>query len=71
MSLTKQNLIVNNTQLLHRLAFTTKEFVTIVHGYFYSYKTVITCSEPPSVERRVSFAVEIMTASGNWKHPLS
>ena len=37
---------------------------------FYSYRTARTCSEPRSVERRLSFAVEVMTTSGNWKHPL-
>ena len=25
--------------------------------------------EPHSVERRLSFAVEVATASGNWRHP--
>ena len=40
------------------------KFVTVVHGSF--YKTVRTCSEPRSVERRLSFAVEVTTASGNW-----
>ena len=37
---------------------------------FYSYKTARTCIEPRSVEGRLSFAVEVMTASGNYKHPL-
>ena len=37
---------------------------------FYSYRTARTCSEPRSVERRLSFSVEVTTASGNWKHPL-
>ena len=46
------------------------KFVTVVHGSFYSYKSVRTCSEQRSVERRLSFAVEVATASGNWKHPL-
>ena len=36
-------------------------------GTFYSYKTARTCIEPRSVERRLSFAVEV---TGNWKHPL-
>ena len=39
-------------------------------GTFYSYKTARTRIEPCSVERRLSFAVEVTTASGNWKHPL-
>ena len=37
---------------------------------FYSYRTARNFSEPRSVERRLSFAVEVTTASGNWKHPL-
>ena len=44
---------------------------TVVHGSFYSHKTARTFSESPSVERRLSFAVEVTTTSGNWKHPLS
>ena len=60
---------MNHTPLQHRLAFTT-EVVTVVHGSFYSYKTARTSSEPRSVEHRLSFDVEVMTASGNWKHPL-
>ena len=40
------------------------KFVTAVHGSF--YKTARTCSESRSVERRLSFAVEVTTASGNW-----
>ena len=39
-------------------------------GAFYSFRTARTCSEPSSVERRLSYALEVMTASGNWKHPL-
>ena len=27
--------------------------------------------EPRSVERRLSFTVEVTTASVNWKHPLT
>ena len=46
------------------------KFVTVVHSCFYSYKTARTCTEPRSVERRLSFDVEVTTASGNWKHPL-
>ena len=40
------------------------KFVTVVHDSF--YKTARTCSEPRSVERRLSFAIEVTTASGNW-----
>ena len=40
-----------------------QKFVTVVHGSF--YKTARTCSEPRSIERRLSIAVEV-TASGNW-----
>ena len=40
------------------------KYVTVVHGNF--YKTARTYSEPRSVERRLSFTVEVMTASGNW-----
>ena len=47
-----------------------QKFVVVVHGTFYSYKTARTCIEPRSVEHRLSFAVEVTTASGNWKHPL-
>ena len=39
-------------------------------GTFYSYKTARICIEPSSVERRLSFSVEVTTASGNWKLPL-
>ena len=56
-----------------------QKFVTVVHdifnlhfllGNFYSYKTARTCCETCSVELRLSFAVEVMTASENLKHPL-
>ena len=74
-SKTKQNLIVNHTQEQHNLTFATEVCYSCTRhfllGTFYSYKTVRTCSEPRSVERRLSFAVEVTTASGNWKHPLS
>ena len=40
------------------------KFITVVHGSF--YKIVRTCSEPRSIERWLSFAVEVTTASGNW-----
>ena len=49
------------------MALFTRRFLL---GTFYSYKTARTYSEPRSAERRVSFAVEVTTASGNWKHPL-
>ena len=49
------------------MALFTRRFLL---GTFYSYKTARTYSEPRSVERRLSFAVEVTTASGNWKHPL-
>ena len=35
------------------------KLVTVVHGSFYSYKTARTCSEPRSVEHRLSFTVEV------------
>ena len=38
---------------------------TLFHITFF-----LTCSEPHSVEHRLSFAVEVKTASANWKHPL-
>ena len=44
------------------------KFVTVVHGSFYSYITARTCSELHSGS--VGFAVEVMVALGNWKHPL-
>ena len=44
------------------------KFVTVIHGSF--YKTVRTCSEPRSVEHKLSFALEATTASGKWAHPL-
>ena len=46
------------------------KFVMVVHGSYYSYKTARSCSEPRSVERRLSFAIEVTEASGNWKHPV-
>ena len=46
------------------------KFVTVVHSSLYSHKTARTCSEPSLVERKLSFAVEAITASGNWKHLL-
>ena len=73
-SKTKQNLIVKHTQKHHNLTFVTVVCYCctrhILLGIFYSYRTVRTCSEPRWVERRLSFAVEVTTASGNWKHPL-
>ena len=48
-----------------------QKFVThFLLGTFYSYRTARTCSEPRTVQRRLSFAVEVTTTSGNWKHPL-
>ena len=41
------------------------KFVTVIYGSFYSYRTARACSEPCLVERRLSFAVEVTTASGN------
>ena len=40
------------------------KFVTVVHGSF--YKFLYSCSEPCSVQRRLSFIVEVTTASRNW-----
>ena len=60
-------MIVNLAQLQHRLTFATE---VDAHGCFHSYKSARTCSEPRSVECRLSFAVEVTTASGNWKHLL-
>ena len=45
-------------------------FVIGVHGSYCSYKTVRTFNELFLVERRLSFTVEVTTATGNWKHPL-
>ena len=73
-SITKQNLIANHTQEQHNLTFATEVCYSctrhILLGTFYSYRTARTCSEPRSVECRLSFAVEVTTGSGNWKHPL-
>ena len=43
---------------------------SVVQGSFYSFKVARASSEVYLVERRLSFAVEVTTASGNWKHPL-
>ena len=73
-SKTKQNLIANHTQLQHNLTFATEVCYSctwhFLLGTFYSYRTVRTCNEPRSVERGLSFAVEVTTASENWKYPL-
>ena len=73
-SKTKQNLIANHTQYQHTLTFATEVCYSctrhLLLGTFYSHRTARTCSEPRSVERSLSFAVEVTTASGNWKHPL-
>ena len=45
-------------------------FVIGVHGSYCSYKTARTFNEPFLVERRLSFTVEVTTATGNWKHLL-
>ena len=64
----------DHTQLQHNLTFATEDCYSctwhFLLGTFYSYKTARTCIEPRSVKRRLSFAVEITSASGNWKHPL-
>ena len=49
--------LVNHTELQLMLTFAA-EVVAVVQGSFYSYKTARTCSEPCSVERRLSFAVD-------------
>ena len=68
------NKIANHIQLQHNLTFATEVCYSCTRhfllGTFYLYRTARTCSEPRSVERRLSFAVEVTTASGNWKHPL-
>ena len=46
------------------------KFVIGVHGSYYFNKTVRTCNEPRMVESRLSFTIEVTTASGNLKHPL-
>ena len=40
------------------------KFVTVVHVSF--YRTATTSSEPCSVKRMLSFALEVTTASGKW-----
>ena len=73
-SITKQNLIANHTQYQHNLTFVTEVCYSCTQhfllGTFYSYRTAKTCSEPRSVQCRLSFAVDVTTTSGNWKHPL-
>ena len=63
---TKQNLIVNE----HSVTAFATEVCYSCTGSFYSYKKATTYSEPRSVERRVYFALEVTTASGNRKHPV-
>ena len=69
------NKIANYTQLQRNLTFATEVCYSCTRHFllstFYSYKTARTCIEPHSVEHRLSFAVEVKTVSGNWKHPLS
>ena len=64
----------NHTQLQHNLTFATEVCYSCTRhfllGTFYSYKSARICIEPRPVERRLSFAVEVTTASGNWKLPL-
>ena len=73
-SKTKQNLIANHTQKQHNHTFATEVCNSctrhILLGTFYSYRTARTCSKPRSVERRLSFALEVTITSRNWKHPL-
>ena len=73
-SKTKQNLIANHTQQHHNLTSVTEVCHCCTRhfllGTFYSYRTARTCSEPHSVQHRLSFAVEVTTTSGNWKNPL-
>ena len=68
------NKIANHTQLQHNFTFATEVCYSctwhFLLGTFYSYKTVVTCIELRSEEHRLSFAVEVTIASGNWKHPL-
>ena len=68
------NKIANNTQVQCNLTFATEVCYSCTRhfllGTFYSYKTARTCIEQRLLERRLSFAVEVTTASGNWKHPL-
>ena len=74
MCLNKAKLDMNHTQLQHNLTFATEVCYSYTRhfllGTFYSYKTARTCIQPCSVERRLSFAVWVKTAAGNWKHPL-
>ena len=67
-------MIVKHTKLQHNLIFTTEVCYSctrhFILGTFYSYNTARTSMEPRSVERRLCFAVEVTTASGNWKHSL-
>ena len=68
------NIIANHTQLQRNLTFATEVCYSCTRhfllGTFYSYKTARTCIEPRLVGRRLSFAVKVTTASGNWKHLL-
>ena len=70
----KQNLIANHTQKQHNLTYAAEVCYSSTRHFllrtFYSYRTARTCSESRSVERRLSFAAEVTTGSGNWKHPL-
>ena len=74
MCLNKANLIVYHTHLQRNLTFATEVCYSctphFLLGTFYSYKKARTCIKPRSVERRLSFAIGVTTAAGNWKHPL-
>ena len=70
----KAKLDMNHNQLQHNLTFATEVCYSYTRhfllGTFYSYKTARTCIQPRSVERRLYFAVGVMTATEKWKHPL-
>ena len=59
---------MNHTQLQHRLTFATEVCYSCTQQFLISVRT---CSEQHSIEHTLSFTVEVTTASGNWKHPVS
>ena len=65
MYLNKANLDSEPPQLQHRLTFA----IEVCYSCTGQIVIVRTC-EQRSVECRLSFTVEVMTASENWKHPL-